>query len=57
MTPEMIGGAVRAVLAALGGYLVGTGAIDSDTATQLAGAGAVIATALWSAWTKRSAAQ
>lgn len=56
MNAEMIGGAVRAVLAALGGYFVGTGAIDNETAQQLAGAGAVIATALWSIWAKRGAA-
>lgn len=56
MNAEMIGGAVRAVLAALGGYFVGTGAIDNETAQQFAGAGAVIATALWSIWAKRGAA-
>ncbi len=52
MTPKMLGGAVRAILAALGGYLVAQGLLDDETAQQLAGAGAVIVVAIWSIFTK-----
>lgn len=57
MTPEIIGGFVRALLAGLGGILVGKGVADDATVETVAGAGAVIVTAIWSWWAKRKAAQ
>ena len=48
MNGEQFGGVVRAVLSALGGYLVGKGILDANTMTQLVGAGATIAVAVWS---------
>lgn len=46
-------GVVRAVLAALGGYLVGQGFLDDSTVQQLSGAVATIAAAAWSVYSKR----
>lgn len=56
MTGEQVGGIVRAVLSAVGGYFVGKGVIDADTAAQVTGAVAVIATAVWSIVAKRKPA-
>jgi hypothetical protein len=56
MTAEQLGGIVRAIAAALGGYLVGQGVVDAETATTLAGAVTTIAVAVWSIWAKRNAA-
>lgn len=53
MTSEAIGGIVRAVLAALGGYLVGKGYFDQAAVNELVGAGVVIATGVWSVLNKR----
>lgn len=55
-TPEEIGGVVRTIAAAGFGVLVGKGLIDAATATALGGAAGVIATAIWSVWSKRRAA-
>ena len=56
MTSVEIGGIVRALASALGGYLVGKGLVDAETATTLGGAATTIAVALWSVWNKRKAA-
>ena len=56
MTAEQVGGIVRAVVAALGGYLVGQGVLDASTATTIGGAVATIAVAVWSVWAKRAEA-
>lgn len=53
MTSEMVAGIVRAVLAALGGYLVARGVIDAETVAAVAGAAATFAAAAWSVWAKR----
>lgn len=53
MTGEALAGIVRAVLAALGGYLVGKGVIDNETANNLAGAAVVIVTGVWSVLNKK----
>lgn len=53
----MIAGVVRALLGALGGWVVQKGWIDEETLTQVVGALIVIATAAWSIWAKRSAAK
>ena len=55
MTSEQIAGVVRAVVAAVGGYFVGKGMIDGETVATIAGAGATIAAAVWSVWSKKSA--
>lgn len=52
-TGEQIGGIVRAVVSAIGGYLVGKGYIDSETALAVTGAVVTIATAIWSVVAKR----
>jgi hypothetical protein len=50
-----IGGIVRTLVSALGGYLVAKGAIDSETATTVGGSLATIIVAVWSVWSKRKA--
>ena len=44
---EQIAGIVRAIVAALGGYLVCQGMVDAETMTAVAGAAATIAAAGW----------
>ena len=51
-----IGGIIRTIAAAAFGFLSGKGYIDGETATALAGAVAVIGTAIWSIVSKRKAA-
>lgn len=53
MTGQEFAGIVRAILAAIGGYFVGTGVIDGETVAALAGAGATIGAAVWSLREKR----
>lgn len=57
MTGEAVAGVVRAILAALGGYLVGKGVIDDETANNLAGAAVVIVTGVWSILNKKKLTQ
>jgi hypothetical protein len=54
MTAEQVGGVVRALASAIGGYLVGRGIIDSAMAVSLTGVAVTIATAVWSVWTKKA---
>ena len=54
MNADQIGGIIRAVLAALGGVVIGKGWVDSATFTLLSGAVVTIATALWSMYSNRS---
>lgn len=51
---DTIWGVIRAVLAALGGLLVGKGYLDESTLTSLIGALGVLFTAGWSIWDKIS---
>jgi hypothetical protein len=53
MSGEQIGGIVRALVAAVGGYLVGKGLADAETVAAVAGAAATIAAAVWSVLSKR----
>lgn len=53
MTKEMVWGVVRAILAAGGGYIVGMGLVDQDTANQIIGALGVLFAAGWSIWAKK----
>jgi len=55
MNSTEIGGIVRTLVSALGGYLVAKGAIDSETATTVGGSLATIIVAVWSVWSKRKA--
>ena len=53
MTKSEAYGVARAVLAAVGGVLVGKGYIDSETAVSLGGALATVIAAVWSVKSKR----
>ena len=53
MTKTEVYGVARAILAALGGFVVARGWIDSETAVSLAGALATVAAAVWSVKSKR----
>ena len=53
VTGDQLTGILRAILAAVGGWLVSKGLIDSATATALAGAAVTILTAIWSIWSNR----
>jgi uncharacterized protein (DUF697 family) len=53
MTGEQIGGIVRAILAAVGGYAIGQGWADAELVATVAGGAATIAAAAWSFWSKR----
>jgi energy-converting hydrogenase Eha subunit B len=55
MSSIEIGGIARALVAALGGYLVGQGLVDAETATTIGGAVTTLVVALWSVWAKRKA--
>lgn len=55
MKSDEVGGIVRALVSAAGGYLVGKGLVDSATATTVGGAAATIIVAVWSVWSKRKA--
>lgn len=55
MNAEQVGGVVRAIVSAIGGYFVGKGIIDASTATSVAGAFATIVVAIWSVMVKKPA--
>lgn len=55
MSADEVGGIVRAVVAAVGGYFVGRGLVDSETVATVGGAVATIAVAVWSVVNKRKA--
>lgn len=55
MTGDQFAGVLRAVLAALAGYVAGKGLLTSVMADQLVGAGVTIGVALWSVWSKKPA--
>ena len=54
MNADQIGGIVRAIGSAIGGYLVGKGIIDEATVTAIVGAVVTVATAVWSMWTNKA---
>lgn len=56
MTAQEIFGIVRALAAALGGWLVSQGLVDSETGMAVAGAVTTLVVAFWSIWSKRKAA-
>jgi hypothetical protein len=53
MNAEQIAGIVRAVVAAVGGYLVGKGLADAETVAAVGGALATLAVAAWSVLSKK----
>ncbi len=55
MTPELLTGVLRAVLAAIGGSLVSQGYVTEDQMNQIAGALVVIFVAGWSVYSKLQA--
>jgi hypothetical protein len=55
MTSTEVGGILRALAAALGGYLVSRGMVDAETATAIGGAITTIVVAIWSVRAKRKA--
>jgi hypothetical protein len=54
MTHEQIGGIVRALVAAAGGYFVGQGLIDAETMLTVGGAVTTLVVAVWSIYSKRA---
>ena len=56
MDGAQIGGIIRAMVAAVGGYFVGKGIVDQATVEGVAGAISVLAVAVWSVWNKRKSA-
>jgi hypothetical protein len=54
MTHEQIGGIVRALVAAAGGYFVGQGLIDAETMMTVGGAVTTLVVAVWSIMSKRA---
>ena len=55
MTQDQVGGIVRALVSAAGGYLVGQGLIDAQTMMTIAGGITTVAVAVWSIYSKRPA--
>lgn len=53
MSSEQIGGVLRTILAAGGGYLVSRGWLDNATMMSIVGAIVTLVTAGWSVWAKR----
>jgi len=51
---EQIGGIVRAVVAALGGYLVGQGIVDQATMVTIGGAIATLVVSVWSVYSNKA---
>ena len=54
MNGDQIGGVIRAIGAAAGGYFISRGAIDADTLNTIIGAAATLAVAVWSIYTNQS---
>lgn len=57
MTAEQFAGLVRAIVAALGGYLVAKGLVDAETVATLAGVAATAGAAIWSYLSKKQKPQ
>ena len=57
MTADQFAGLVRAIVAALGGYLVAKGLVDAETVATLAGVAATAGAAIWSFLSKRNKPQ
>jgi len=53
ITTEQVGGIVRALVAAAGGYFVGQGLIDAETMLTVGGAITTLVVAVWSIYSKK----
>jgi peptidoglycan hydrolase-like protein with peptidoglycan-binding domain len=53
MTADQITGVLRAILTAIGGYVVGKGIVDQTTATEIIGAVLTLVGAGWSIYSNR----
>ena len=53
MTGDQIGGIVRAIVAAAGGYAIGQGWADAQLVAAVGGAAATLSMAVWSFRSKR----
>ena len=53
MSGEQVGGIVRAIVSAVGGYLAGRGMVDGETVLTFGGIFASLGTAIWSVWAKK----
>jgi len=56
MNSDQVGGIIRAILAAVAGYVAGKGLITAGVADQLVGAGVTIGVAVWSVLAKKPVA-
>ena len=56
MTPEIVGGIVRAILSAVGGIVLAKGYVDSETWMTISGAIVTLAVTVWSVYSKKPAA-
>lgn len=57
MTADQFAGIVRAIVAAVGGYLVGKGFADAETVATLSGLAATAGAAIWSYLSKKQKPQ
>ena len=55
MSGDQIGGIVRAIVAAAGGYAIGQGWADAQLVAAIGGAAATLSMAVWSFRSKRPA--
>ena len=55
MTPEIIGGIVRAILSAVGGFVLAKGYVDAESWMAISGAVVTLAVAVWSVVAKKPA--
>ncbi len=56
MNAEVMGGIVRHLLTAIGGYFFATGALDAGTLETAVGAAVALVGVAWSIWAKRQEA-
>jgi len=45
---DQVGGIIRALVSAIGGYFIGKGTLDASTVAQISGAAATLGVAIWS---------
>ncbi|MET4315882.1 hypothetical protein [Bradyrhizobium sp. RT4b] len=55
MTSDQVMGVIRAILAAIGGFILAKGWVSAETWTWIAGGIVTIGGALWSLWSNRPA--
>jgi hypothetical protein len=55
MTSDQVTGLIRAILTAIGGFVIGKGWLNAETFTWISGGVLTIGGAVWSLWTNRPA--